>query len=110
VSTLLQILRKVMITCGTFFYRRPATLNEWVAAANVGTLTGLPPSLTDPYDSDTDSEEEDEADEDSNAEEYYKNDYPDDEEDSDGSDMFHEHSEGSDVDYDAPDDEEHEWR
>ncbi|KAH7913425.1 hypothetical protein BJ138DRAFT_1146173 [Hygrophoropsis aurantiaca] len=92
------------------FYRRPATLNEWVAAANVGTLTGLPPSLTDPYDSDTDSEEEDEADEDSNAEEYYKNDYPDDEEDSDGSDMFHEHSEGSDVDYDAPDDEEHEWR
>lgn len=29
--------------------------------------TGLPPSLTDPYDSASDSEEEDEADEDSNG-------------------------------------------
>ncbi len=64
--------------------------------------TGLPPSLTDPYDSDSDSEAEDEADEDSNglcnflsywrswvdtsvAEEYYKNDYPDEEELSDWS-------------------------
>ncbi|KAK0503449.1 hypothetical protein EDD18DRAFT_1346313 [Armillaria luteobubalina] len=77
------------------FYHRPSTLSEWNDAATVGTLTGLPPSLTDPYDSDSDSEAEDEADEDSNAEEYYKNDYPDEEELSDWSgsgDEFHEHS------------------
>ncbi|KAJ7505572.1 hypothetical protein B0H11DRAFT_1708405 [Mycena galericulata] len=65
------------------FYHRPATLTEWNEAANVGTLTGLPPSITDPYDSTSDSEPEDEADEDSNAEEYYKNDYPDEEDSSD---------------------------
>ena len=65
--------------------------------------TGLPPSFGDTYDSASDSEEEDEADEDSNggpfltfnyplslngldiAEEYYKNDYPD-EEDGDSQD------------------------
>ncbi|KAJ7043837.1 hypothetical protein C8F04DRAFT_1250469 [Mycena alexandri] len=78
------------------FYHRPATLSEWNEAANVGTLTGLPPSITDPYDSDEDSEEEDEADEDSNAEEYYKNDYPDEEDHSesdDSGDEFHEDSE-----------------
>jgi hypothetical protein len=99
-------------------------LTEWNEAANVGTLyvclqfrqmiieklkpdsrTGLPPSITDPYDSASDSEEEDEADEDSNgqfllcfcfytaaraktltAEEYYKNDYPDEEDSSDQDD------------------------
>ncbi|KZP05212.1 hypothetical protein FIBSPDRAFT_923225 [Athelia psychrophila] len=72
------------------FYHRPASLSEWNAvAANVGTLTGLPPSITNPYDSDSDSEPEDEADEDSNGEEYYKNEYPDEEESSSGSDMFH---------------------
>ncbi|KAJ7695723.1 hypothetical protein B0H17DRAFT_1271193 [Mycena rosella] len=91
------------------FYHRPATLAEWNEAANVGTLTGLPPSITDPYDSASDSEEEDEADEDSNAEEYYKNDYPD-EEDSSGagsSDEFHEDSE-NEARYD--DGSDHEWR
>ncbi|KAH7925892.1 hypothetical protein BV22DRAFT_1119255 [Leucogyrophana mollusca] len=113
------------------FYRRPATLNEWTAAANIGTLTGLPPSITDPYDSDSDFEEEDEADEDSNgwypfppslphiirvwtftAEEYYKNDYPEDEgsDDSEGSDMFHEGSDNDDLADDALSDGEHEWR
>ncbi|KAK0463951.1 uncharacterized protein EV420DRAFT_1303814 [Desarmillaria tabescens] len=82
------------------FYHRPSTLSEWNEAAAVGTLTGLPPSLTDPYDSDSDSEIEDEADEDSNAEEYYKNDYPDEEELSDWSgsgDEFHEHSDHEDF-------------
>lgn len=77
------------------FYHKPSTLSEWNEAASIGTLTGLPPSLMDPYDSDSDSEAEDEADEDSNAEEYYKNDYPDEEELSDWSgsgDEFHEHS------------------
>jgi hypothetical protein len=97
------------------FYHRPVTLSEWNEVANVGTLcvspqfvafsiwytfrSGLPPSITDPYDSASESEEEDEADEDSNgsiltlfqiwilcltvflkAEEYYKNDYPDEDE------------------------------
>lgn len=81
------------------FYHRPATLSEWNLAANVGTLSGLPPSITDPYETPSDSEEEDEADEDSNAEEYYKNDYPEGDESSpspaesdSGSDVFHESS------------------
>jgi len=81
------------------FYRRPATLSEWNSVANVATLSGLPPTASDVYDSDSDeSEPEDEADEDSNAEEYYKNDYPDEEEsdDSDGSDIFHEDHDDSD--------------
>ncbi|KAF7365450.1 hypothetical protein MVEN_00418000 [Mycena venus] len=91
------------------FYHRPVTLTEWNEAANVGTLTGLPPSITDPYDSASDSEEEDEADEDSNAEEYYKNDYPDEEESSeeDDSDEFHEDSENESYEEDGSD---HEWR
>jgi hypothetical protein len=90
------------------FYHRPTKLSEWNAIANIGTLTGLPPSTTDPYDSDSDTEPEDEADEDSNEEEYYKNDYPDEEDDSDSSDMFHEqsdHDEEVDESFD-----ESEWR
>ncbi|KIK03305.1 hypothetical protein K443DRAFT_95367 [Laccaria amethystina LaAM-08-1] len=84
------------------FYHRPATLSEWNEVANIGTLTGLPPSFGDTYDSASGSEEEDEADEDSNAEEYYKNDYPD-EEDSDSqdspddSDEWHEDSDHDDM-------------
>ncbi|OAX39878.1 hypothetical protein K503DRAFT_865065 [Rhizopogon vinicolor AM-OR11-026] len=95
------------------FYRRPCTLNEWNSVANIGTLEGLPPSLDDPYSSDSESEEEDEADEDSNAEEYYKNDYPDEEDsdDSEGSDIFHESSEAEDdLRYDNPSDEDNNWR
>lgn len=95
------------------FYRRPCTLSEWNSVANIGTLEGLPPSLDDPYSSDSESEEEDNADEDSNAEEYYKNDYPDedDSDDSEGSDMFHESSEGEDdLRYDNPSDEDNYWR
>ncbi|KAJ6557216.1 hypothetical protein DFH09DRAFT_540359 [Mycena vulgaris] len=95
------------------FYHRPATLTEWNEAANVGTLTGLPPSITDPYDSASDSEEEDEADEDSNAEEYYKNDYPDEEYSSDDSgDEFHEDSENESNQSNRyeEDGSDHEWR
>ncbi|KAJ7718127.1 hypothetical protein DFH07DRAFT_761678 [Mycena maculata] len=93
------------------FYHRPATLTEWNEAANVGTLTGLPPSITDPYDSASDSEEEDEADEDSNAEEYYKNDYPDEEDpsDDDSGDEFHEDSENESTRFED-DVSDHEWR
>ncbi|KAG2758075.1 hypothetical protein P692DRAFT_20763166 [Suillus brevipes Sb2] len=95
------------------FYRRPCTLSEWNAVANIGTLEGLPPSLDDPYSSDSESEEEDNADEDSNAEEYYKNDYPDEDnsDDSEGSDIFHESSEAEDdLRYDNPSDEDTYWR
>ncbi|KAF7768105.1 hypothetical protein Agabi119p4_7348 [Agaricus bisporus var. burnettii] len=77
------------------FYHRPVTLSEWNSVATrTGTLTGLPGSALNSDDSDSDSEEEDEADEDSNAEEYYKNDYPDEETDSEPelSDEFHERS------------------
>ncbi|KAJ7134332.1 hypothetical protein C8R44DRAFT_770214 [Mycena epipterygia] len=91
------------------FYHRPATLTEWNEAANVGTLIGLPPSITDPYDSASDSEEEDEADEDSNAEEYYKNDYPDEDSTDDDSDEFHEDSENESTRYED-DGSDHEWR
>ncbi|KAF9462991.1 hypothetical protein BDZ94DRAFT_1298106 [Collybia nuda] len=93
------------------FYHRPTTSSEWSQVANVGTLSGLPPSITDPYDSVSDSEEEDEADEDSNAEEYYKNDYPEEDNpsDSEGSDEFHEGSETEEVYYDD-DGDDHEWR
>lgn len=95
------------------FYHRPMNLSEWNAVANIGTLTGLPRSISDPNDSDSDTEPEDEADEDSNEEEYYKNDYPEEEDssdDSDGSDIFHE---GSDYDEMLQEDDfydEHEWR
>ncbi|KAF4617307.1 hypothetical protein D9613_006005 [Agrocybe pediades] len=90
------------------FYHRPATLSEWNAVANVGTVTGLPRSFGEEYDSASDSEEEmDEADEDSNAEEYYKNDYPEDEDlEPEDSDEFHEHSDYDDIaHYDGPDDD-----
>ncbi|KIK26653.1 hypothetical protein PISMIDRAFT_94262 [Pisolithus microcarpus 441] len=67
------------------FYRRLYSLHEWQSlAANVGTLTGLPALSDGGFSSPEESEEEDEADEDSNAEEYYKNDYPDEESGSDG--------------------------
>ncbi|PPQ66625.1 hypothetical protein CVT26_009386 [Gymnopilus dilepis] len=83
------------------FYHRPVPVNNWKEAVNVGTVhpeqpqsTGLPPSFGDEYDSASDSDEElDEADEDSNAEEYYKNDYPEEEE----SDEFHDNSDQEDV-------------
>ncbi|KAI0262443.1 hypothetical protein BC834DRAFT_1002584 [Gloeopeniophorella convolvens] len=87
------------------FYHRAGLLNEYDGVTKIATLTGLPEPLEDSYASSSDSEEEDEADEDSNAEEYYKNDYPDEDsseyDTSDGSDMFHEDTE----DYD-----DHDWR
>ncbi|KAF8195510.1 hypothetical protein BJ912DRAFT_923745 [Pholiota molesta] len=89
------------------FYHRPATSTEWNAVANVGTVTGLPPSFGDGYDSTSDSEEEfDEADEDSNAEEYYKNDYPEEED----SDEWHENSEYDDVMGYPNEQEQFDWR
>jgi len=94
------------------FYHRPTKLSEWNAIANIGTLTGLPTSSTDPNNSDSDTEPEDDADEDSNDEEYYKNDYPDEESSSsagsDDSDMFHEHSDDEELEEDSFD--EREWR
>ncbi|RDB17900.1 RNA polymerase II nuclear localization protein IWR1 [Hypsizygus marmoreus] len=95
------------------FYHRPATLSEWNDAANVGTLSGLPPSITDPYDSASESEEEDEADEDSNAEEYYKNDYPEEVEEDDslsGDDEFHEREDYEDMRDYFEEGEDHDWR
>lgn len=87
------------------FYHRAGLTNEYDAAAKVATLTGLPNSLADAYGSSSESEEEDEADEDSNAEEYYKNDYPD-EESSD-----YDTSEGSDLFLDDSNDYgNHDWR
>ncbi|CAE6445431.1 unnamed protein product [Rhizoctonia solani] len=69
------------------FYQRPnlsEDLSIWDGLANVGTLTGLPPTdgdiLADEEDSDS---VKDEADEDSNEEDFYRNDYPDTESDSD---------------------------
>lgn len=61
--------------------------------------TGLPED--DMYGSSDEDELEDEDDEDSNAEDWYKNDYPDEESDrsgaDDASDGFHEHSDFDDV-------------
>lgn len=86
------------------FYRRPYSLVEWqTVMANVGTVTGVPCLSDGGLSSPDESEEEDEADEDSNAEEYYKNDYPDEDPDSgglhddEGSDIFHESSEEDDI-------------
>jgi len=80
------------------FYQRPSTISEWAEAANVGTVTGLPMNVDDSFDYDSDSEVEDDEDVDSNAEDFYKNEYPDEEQSEDGSnagssDMFHESSE-----------------
>lgn len=110
--------------------------------------TGLPPSINDPNDSDSDSEPEDEDDEDSNgnpnrlgryhqlifsiiAEDYYKNEYPEEESDylSSGGftyaykttpstnteaclpDEFHEDSDYDDFLKDEMDDaDDHDWR
>ncbi|KAF8349232.1 hypothetical protein F5887DRAFT_878635 [Amanita rubescens] len=66
------------------FYRRPGATDEWADKINVATLTGLPSYEDGLYDSESESELEDEEDVDSNAEEHYKNDYPDEEEDSSG--------------------------
>jgi len=91
------------------FYRRPGSMNPLPAGRVIGTLADFPPSFI--YDSDSDfDEEEDEADEDSNAEDNYKNDYPDEEEASDSSgDEFHEHSEDDEYYHDAQSDD-GDWR
>ncbi|KLO05581.1 hypothetical protein SCHPADRAFT_933553 [Schizopora paradoxa] len=76
------------------FYHRPTTLSQWTESGNMGTLVGLPSMLfDDDYEIDSESEEEDEADEDSNAEDFYANDYPDEEQ---SSEEEHYGSDGSD--------------
>ncbi|KAI9568329.1 hypothetical protein HD554DRAFT_758683 [Boletus coccyginus] len=90
------------------FYRRPYSLSEWNSfAVNYGTVTGLPPSVEDDL-SDSESEEADEADEDSNAEEYYKNDYPDEEDSESDDDLFHDAEDEDPVS--DPADSDHDWR
>ncbi|KAJ3491135.1 hypothetical protein NLI96_g915 [Meripilus lineatus] len=84
------------------FYQRPTTFQLlYEENLTLGTVTGLPPSTNDLFDSDSDSEFIDEDDEDSNAEDWYKNDYPDEEDpstsDEDGSDEFHEDSDQEDF-------------
>ncbi|ETW81994.1 hypothetical protein HETIRDRAFT_451648 [Heterobasidion irregulare TC 32-1] len=91
------------------FYHRAGALLENENVTNIGTLIGLPASFADPNSSDSESEEEDEADEDSNAEEYYKNDYPEEDSYEGSSDEFHEHSEDDDFARDD-DHDDHEWR
>ncbi|KAG8727715.1 hypothetical protein FRC12_022295 [Ceratobasidium sp. 428] len=81
------------------FYQRvnlSGDLSIWDGLANVGTLSGLPPTEGDILADEADSDSvKDEADEDSNEEDFYRNDYPDTE--SDESDEYR--SDG-----------EHEWR
>lgn len=87
------------------FFRRPGAGGLLDGNGNIATLTGLPP-VEDEYGSSSESEFEDEADEDSNAEEYYKNDYPDEEEEaysSGTSDEFHEDSDFQDLIHDQDD-------
>ncbi|KAL0578943.1 hypothetical protein V5O48_003034 [Marasmius crinis-equi] len=91
------------------FYHRPGVRQDpTLLLSMVGTVSGLPPLGDAETDSESEDEVEDEADEDSNAEEYYKNDYPD-EEDSDSSwgseDDFDQHS-----DFYGDDGSDHEWR
>ncbi|KAI0643013.1 hypothetical protein C8Q79DRAFT_981200 [Trametes meyenii] len=89
------------------FYHRPTTFQELYepgATSNIAKLTGLPPELSGLSGEDqSDEEYDDEDDEDSNAEDWYTNDYPE-EEDADSasgeedlSDEFHEHSDYDDV-------------
>ncbi|KAI0345656.1 hypothetical protein BDW22DRAFT_1353226 [Trametopsis cervina] len=92
------------------FYSRPATFRELYGSnTNIGTVTGLPDD--DMYNSDSDSDYEDEDDEDSNAEDWYKNDYPEEESASDdngedgvasseGSDAYHEDSDFDELVHD----------
>ncbi|KAF9651675.1 hypothetical protein BDM02DRAFT_3110452 [Thelephora ganbajun] len=66
------------------FYHRSSKSTDWnKIPQNIGTLTGLPTSFGDPDESGPESEVEDEGDEDSNAEDWFTNDYPDEDVDSD---------------------------
>ncbi|KAI0823177.1 hypothetical protein BC628DRAFT_1421048 [Trametes gibbosa] len=90
------------------FYHRPATLQELYepgTGSNIAKLTGLPPELSGLSGEDeSDEEYDDEDDEDSNAEDWYTNDYPEEEDpesEEDLSDEFHEHSDAEDVMHDG---------
>ncbi|TBU39125.1 hypothetical protein BD309DRAFT_970384 [Dichomitus squalens] len=83
------------------FYHRPTTAKELydpASSSNIAKLTGLPPELSGLSGEDSsDEEDSDEDDEDSNAEDWYTNDYPEEEEsdrenEEDLSDELHEHS------------------
>ncbi|KAF8760921.1 GAL4-like Zn(II)2Cys6 (or C6 zinc) binuclear cluster DNA-binding domain [Rhizoctonia solani] len=69
------------------FYQRQnlsGDLSIWDGLANVGTLSGLPPTEGDILADEEESDSvKDEADEDSNEEDFYRNDYPDTESESD---------------------------
>ncbi|KAI0917516.1 hypothetical protein AcW1_007304 [Taiwanofungus camphoratus] len=97
------------------FYQRPTTFQELFmpstsVSGNIAKLTGLPPELEGLYDTDSDSEYAGEDDEDSNAEDWYKNDYPEEEDErsDEGSDVFHENSDYEDAMFNDPND--HDWR
>ncbi|KAI0655602.1 hypothetical protein C8Q70DRAFT_1018812 [Cubamyces menziesii] len=89
------------------FYQRPTTFQEFYepgSASNIAKLTGLPPELSGLYGEDeSDEEYDDEDDEDSNAEDWYTNDYPEEEEpdpassEEELSDEFHETSDYEDI-------------
>ncbi|KAI0629842.1 hypothetical protein C8Q77DRAFT_1138916 [Trametes polyzona] len=93
------------------FYHRPTTLQELYnpsAGSNIAKLTGLPPELSGlSGEDDSDDEYSDEDDEDSNAEDWYTNDYPEEEEpdpassEEELSDEFHEHSDAESVFHDG---------
>ncbi|KIJ46347.1 hypothetical protein M422DRAFT_778398 [Sphaerobolus stellatus SS14] len=65
------------------FYHRPSVANWAAAATNIATVSGLP--TTGKESDDEDSEPGDSDDEDSNTEDFYRNDYPDEDPDSDNS-------------------------
>ncbi|KAF5381221.1 hypothetical protein D9757_007846 [Collybiopsis confluens] len=92
------------------FYHKPGTYTQALMdAVTIGTVTGLPPLGSGDSDSDSYSEEEDEADQDSNAEEWYTNDYPEEEE----SDWSDENNAGSGDEFhedSVADDDDADWR
>ncbi|CAE6423793.1 unnamed protein product [Rhizoctonia solani] len=77
------------------FYQRPnlsGDLSIWDGLANVGTLSGLPPTEGDILADEEESDSvKDDADEDSNEEDFYRNDYPDTESESDAYESDGEH-------------------
>jgi len=94
------------------FYHRTSKSTDWnKISQNIGTLTGLPASFGDPDESDPESEVEDEGDEDSNAEDWFTNDYPDEEDvDSDDAPLDTDEDSGeSDLYANNDNDSDEEW-
>ncbi|GJJ09793.1 hypothetical protein Clacol_004017 [Clathrus columnatus] len=82
------------------FYHRPVT-NGWSMPANIATISGVPNIGMDDSDSGSDSPGDDD-DEDSNTEDFYRNDYPEEDEESDH------HLSDSEEEYSELEDEEDE--